>query len=266
MIALLVLFQSLHAQAYSSFNSSSMEWNRLLSVGQGIVAPSYMTSVFENPAGLVYNTNFKFVGSASTNDTSGFRPVGIGAQIYAGSGRVGGTVGAMTSVNNSNGAAFGSSITMPLGIAASLGSVALGVGGSAVISGSGFFVASSTFNIGMIASINHSTSWGLLAYNVLGGGGFGTGFSYSVSNEATLVVDAAVNRTMRGAALKPGIVANIKPIQLALSYGLRIDNSSTSAIATGLSAGFGWESGQSTHWQFYYNELSTLYLALTVRI
>ncbi|MCM0606696.1 MAG: hypothetical protein KA715_11445 [Xanthomonadaceae bacterium] len=118
----------------------------------------------------------------------------------------------------------------------------------------------------MIASINTSTHWGLQAFNILGGGVFGTGFSYNVSNEATLVVDAAVDRGMRGLALKPGIVGNLKPVQLALSYGFRDDNSSTSAILNGFSFGFGWEIGQTAHWQFYYNELSALYLALTVRI
>ncbi|MCM0606695.1 MAG: hypothetical protein KA715_11440 [Xanthomonadaceae bacterium] len=134
-LLLLLLSPSL-SQAYYSYNQTNMEWNRLLSVSQGIAAPSYMSSVFENPAGLVYNTNFKFVGSASTNDTSGgFRPLGIGAQLYGGSGTVGGTIGLMTSLNNSNGSAIGSSITLPLGLAASLGSAAVGVGGLAVISG-----------------------------------------------------------------------------------------------------------------------------------
>lgn len=266
-VTLLALLSSTLSHAYS-YNKSSMEWNRMISVGAGISAPSYMTSVFENPAGLVYNTNFKFVGSASTFDTSGgFRPTIINGQFYTGNGTVGASLGVQTSLNNTNGSAIGSSLNFPVGLAASLGSVAIGLGGTFVATGSGFYVAGSSYNLGMIASINPTTFWGLEAYNIFGGlSGFGTGFSFDVSNTATLVVDGAVDRSLKGLTLKPGMVVNAKPFQLALSYGFQVDNSSSSPISTGLNFGLGAETGQNLHWQFYYNRLSTLYLGLTVRI
>lgn len=252
----------------ASYNRSNMEWSRLISVSNGTASPSYMTAVFENPAGLVYNSNLKFVASASTADTSGsFRPLGMGAQIYGGSGTVGATLGAFTSVNNVNGSAFSQNISVPLGVAASTGSFAFGLAGTYISSGSSVITGATSFNAGMITAVNPTTYWGLQAYNVFGGlSGWGTGFAFDISNSATFAVDGAVDRNLRGLALKPGLVANVKPFQLALSYGFTLDNSGAAPLSTGASFGLGIEAGQTLHWQFYYNQLSELYLALAMRL
>lgn len=251
--------------------SDDLEVSHLLSVGGGISSPSVTSSLVENPAGLAFNQQTKFMAEgAATN--SGLNPIGIGGLFFLGNGSVGGGLGVQTYNGQGNNA--GNITLFNFGISAKVPNmnVAIGAAGSYVISQSGVpaYPNGTTLdsNVGMIVNPDGDVHFGVTAFDVLNGvDAVGAGVSANASDWATFSVDGIMNpQGETGKTVKPAMGIHLASFQFTLGYGIGLDGTDTYWIRRGTAFGMGIQLGMDTHLQFYYNQLALYFLGLTVRL
>jgi hypothetical protein len=245
------------------------EGQHLLSVGAGIASPSAVTGLFsENPAGLVYNSGFSFLGQASTYNDN-FKPLNAGGGLFAGNGTVGGALSLNTTI--ANGATLSNSpLALNWGLAAEIASLktSFGFRGSHIFTSNSAY-AGSTFGLdaGIIIHPKDQSRFGITAYDVNDGIDYmGAGWAYDFNPQATFAIDGTYGFTGGGASLKPGMAVNLDAFHLSSGYGFNVANGGGARIYNGVSLGVGFNAGRSLVVQLYYNQLARYYAGLTITL
>jgi hypothetical protein len=248
-VSLLALLLPVGAQARGSGGDE-----HLLSTAGGIAAPSYSSGVEgENPAGLVYVPNTLFHGSLSSGNDS-FSPLGWGAGLYLGNGKVGGALGVAGST------ASGSDPAAHLGLAATIDALSSAVGVAAFRSFDGDGVE---VNAGFITKPGSDFRVGGTVFGINdGANSFAAGLATEVGSGATFAVDAGYNTDSEGLVVKPGLTIGVSGIRLGVGYGIDVKKGGA-PIGRDFSAGLGIGVGSSTELQFYYNQLARWYGGLS---
>lgn len=247
------------------------EMNHTLSVGAGIASPSVTSSLFENPAGLSYNLQTKFLAEGGSTNNN-FNPIGLGGLFFLGNGFVGGGIGVQTF--NGQGDNAGLLTQLDFGIAAEISSmnISFGATGSYLIQRSGFpqgawYNSNWSSDVGLIYNPRGEVRLGVTAFNVINGvDAIALGIAGDASSWATFVLDGSMNpRTATGKVLKPAMGIHLMDFQFTLGYGLPLDNGSDNWIRRYSSFGLGIRLSYNWHFQAYYNQLALYYLGLTVK-
>lgn len=262
-ILLLIAFllaSSPRAFAYGNYSSNNDNSEYALSTGAGIASPGATASLFENPAGLIYNASTKFEGFASSGD-SNLSPANLGGLAFLGNGSVGASIGAQTST------ASGSGAVLDYGLAATIPSsdISIGLGGTYQLT----YGSSDAWglNAGALFNAHGSTRFGATVYDLTNGvSGFGAGAAFDLSPDATFAIDGGADKNFNGKTLTPGLQVRVAPVELMFSYGIDIDNNGASPIPRGTTLGLGVRVTDTIHLIGYYNELDTYFLALTARL
>ncbi len=232
-----------------------------LSVGAGMASPSETSALFENPAGLVYNSRIQFQGFGSSGNSS-FNPLTAGAGIFLGNGMVGGAINATALTNN-----IGNTLSLQAGLAASIGGrIALGIEGSFLTSNSSAINQFDT-NVGVIFNSHHDLRFGFAALGVVGGvDGYGAGIAYDLNSNATLAFDASTDSGLNTIGGKPALMIHLNPIQLTGGYAFTIKNAVASPLISGASVGVGINLSDKFKLQGYYNQLANYFFGLKVAL
>jgi len=274
LFALLLVFTSTPALArssYGGYGSGTYETSHLMSAAAGIASPSATTSLFENPAGLVYNEDFK-LGLAGASSNNQFNPIGASGTLYLGNGLVGGAIGAQTFSAYQNNAGTVGLVNYGLAVDIRPLGFALGVAGSYLVqtlgAGAGVNPAAPWgLNVGIIGNPTGEVRGGITAFDVLGGvSALGAGLAWDPNGFATLAVDATTNLQFQGTTVIPGISIHVSAVQLKAAYGFGVDNFAGSYARRGGTLGLGIQMSPYFHWQFYYNELALYYASLVFQL
>jgi hypothetical protein len=243
------------------------ETGHILSTGAGISSPSVTSALGENPAGLVYNHQTKFLGALSGGNSS-FNPLGVGGLFFLGNGFVGGGLGIQNYDSQGNGA--GSMRYFQYGMAAFVQgiNIAFGASGSyTLLDGGGSGGNHWGLDLGMIYNPKGDVRLGVTAFNAIDGiNAIGVGVAADVSTYATFALDASTTPQGSGRTLKPAMGIHLMDIQLNLGHGIAIDNDASSWIRRGTSFGLGFRLSPAIHLQAYYNQIAQYYAALTIRM
>ncbi len=225
---------------------------RTVSIGAGIASPSRTSALLENPAGLTLNEATRIQAAAFSGNDS-FDPLGYSGGVFFGNGNA----GAAAQIRRTGADAT----VLDLGIAASLSSFAFGASASKDFDGGW------DSNIGAIFNPKNKVRFGALVYGVIGGpDGYGAGIASSISSDATIALDAAVNNDGEGLTLKPSLGVDFKTIQIVFGYGLEADDNGGSPIPEGFSLGLGFQITQSVHLVGYHNQLDEYYLGVIFKL
>lgn len=244
----------------------------VLSIGAGISSPSVTSALVENPAGLVYNQQTKFLGETAATNAS-LNPIGLGGLFFLGNGFVGGGLGVQTFSGQGNNAGNISIFNFGIAAKATGLNVSIGATGSYVISQSGNATAYANgttldSNIGMIFNPDGDVRFGVTAFDVLNGvDALGAGIAASASDWATFSLDGSMDaKSGNGKTIKPAMGIHLMDFQFTLGYGLGLDNLDTNWIRRGTAFGMGIQLGMEAHLQFYYNQLALYFVGLTIRL
>lgn len=228
-----------------------------LSVSGGIASPSFNSAVFQNPAGLVYNTKFRATAQAALND-----PVTLNAGLLGGNGTFGVGAGLTHGFENEghNSAFYG------LGVEAKSLKLALGLAGFTDLEGGG---ASTTFNAGLLIGTDEKITLGLTAVGLNSSvREWGAGLSVRLEGLTALVLDSTANSEFKNFSLQPGIIVGSEKAALTLSYGFNASDTNLTIasrqLSNGFAAGGSLKVTNSVSWQLYYNQLSKWYTAVSI--
>ncbi|HAR43365.1 MAG TPA: hypothetical protein DCS07_12170 [Bdellovibrionales bacterium] len=226
-----------------------------LAASAGIALPSSATGVFENPAGLAFNSRFRLTVQGQFDS-----PTVLKGGILGGNGSVGGALG-ISKATDKNGQTDG---FVGLGVRVPSNLIALGVAAFAPLSSA---VSDPSFNVGALIGVGNALTLGLLARSIdKGVDEWGAGLKYQASPATYLVLDSAVDSDFNYIAVQPGILIGSNRASLTLSYGFEADGKSghgSGQLHEGFSAGAGFKLGSSASCQFYYQHLAELYAAVS---
>lgn len=218
----------------------------------GIVEPAFSTALLTNPAGLIANSHgLSFTGQAGSNLSSPAGTSGAGGLLYA---QPSYGIGAGLRDLAGNTSAF-------YGMAAEVSSIqtSFGISGYTGISPSG----GTSFNAGIRSSLSPNLKVALESYGLGTFSAWGGGISYQAFPGFHFLSDFACNGSFGGWEAQPGIRVGNETAALSMSYGIS-SNASPGILSSGFAAGAGLKLSQSVVLQAYYNELMTLYAALTL--
>jgi hypothetical protein len=236
--------------------ASGQDDAHLLSLAGGIASPSFNSSLFENPAGLVFNHETRVLGSVAS-ETSNLNPLDLGVGLYLGNGSIGGAFNLNDNTASSGGLGYS------VGLGASIDSLGVAFG-AALHSGSGL---GTSCDLGLLFGPKNKVHGGFTAYDVTNGiSAFGGGIAADVGSGASLGVDASTTPKFKGTTFKPGLSVQASSLQLSMGYGFSVDQSNTSYLRTGVSVGAGVKLTESLHLQAYYNELEEYFAGLSVKL
>ena len=244
------------------------EGAHLLSVGAGISTPSLYSALLENPAGLVFNREYR-VAAAVTSPNSTLNPIRGQIAGFTGNGQLGGGV----SLENYNSQNPGEIVNLHYGMAAIIDQFNFSVGVSGtycfqnVDNAFGEGVSSiNNFNLGFLFDPYGFMRIGIVGYQLVGGAqAIGGGFSYLANPFATLTLDAASNTKFEGATLKPGVALETHDVQLSVGYGIRLDERAPSWLRKGVSIGLGLTFDNALYAQVYYNQFNLYSFSLAYK-
>ena len=239
------------SSAQASMNGSS------LTQGAGVAAPSKTSAIEENPAGLIENGRSTVTGAVRSDSTS-FNPLSYEGLFTAGNGSVGVGLGYFHH-------AGGGKNDLLYGLAAESRSLGLtiGVNGTLALSSGNAF----DLNLGAQFRPQSRVIVGATAYSLKGGvDGYGAGVAYEWSTGALLGVDATSNGSFKGISLKPSLKVTEQNLSLMAGYGFKMTTDApmtkiSDQASLGLSYNFG-----NTDFQFYYQQLDKVYVALSFAI
>ena len=235
--------------------ASNNEDAHLISVGAGIASPSVTSAIWENPAGLVYNQEFKLLGFGYTENSS----VGItdgGGGLFLGNGSIGGGLKVETS---------GGSSTLTAGIGFDVNAINTAFG-AACGSSLGSTISITCSDFGLIYNPAGPTRFG---FDILTSGNaiLGAGLAHDITSDATIDLDAGIPTSGGGLTLKPGVAVHSTVVQVAVGYGFNVSSSSGGAgnIRTGFAAGLGINLSKTFHAQAYYDQIHNYFFGLMAR-
>jgi len=231
------------------------EEDHTVTVSGGIAQPSGATSVFENPAGLAFNSRFRLTAQAMLDS-----PPTLRGGVLMGNGNVGGTAGITRRTDSSN----HSDAFLGMGIQVPALRFTLGVAAFADVNS----VSSPSFNIGALIDSGQALTLGVVARSVDNGvGEWGAGLRYKYSGQTYFVLDSTVDSDFGSLALQPGLMLSASPAALTFSYGFgssqRSSRLHSQQLHEGFSAGASLKLGSTTQCQLYYHHLAELYTAVS---
>lgn len=226
---------------------------RQLSVSGGIASPSFSSAVFQNPAGLTYNSKLRGTIQAKLND-----PFTLHGGILAGNGDFGAAAGlshAFKKNDDSTSAFYG------LGVGAS--KFALGVAGFTNLS-----TSDSHFNAGLMIGPTEPMTLGITAIGIDDGvNEWGLGFAYRFQGLSGFILDTTIDEDFDHVSFQPGIIVGNPKAALTISYGFSTeDHLHSHQLSDGLAVGGSLQLGSSVSWQLYYNQLAKYYTAVAIAI
>lgn len=254
-----------------AYGMDDFEMGHVLSVGAGVSSPSVTSALGENPAGLMYNQQTKFLGEAALTNHS-LNNLGMGGLFYLGNGFVGGGLGIETFNGQGNNA--GSLTLLNFGVGALIEGLNLsfGASGTYTVSQNGATNGTGsgsiwTGNIGLLYNPNGPFRVGATAFHLASTDrAIGLGLAADASTWATFALDGTMNMNGTGPIIKPAMGIHLKDFQCTLGYGLPLDSTATNWIRQGGSLGVGVRLSMNFHLQAYYNHLALYYFGLTIRI
>jgi len=264
-----LLFLSTTGAFTFSWNSQASYQNNISGAG-GIVSPSGVTALGENPAGLVYNKK-TILSTGVTRGTSS-STFGYGGGIFTGNGDVGGGV-SLTGFNSHSGSP-GNVLLLNYGIGINLsgGDFAFGVTGTTTLLEKGEIEGTGTSttwcaDAGIIINPNGRNQWGISVFQLLADViAVGVGYGTRVGQNATFVVDTVYTKPSSTYLVKPGIKAHWSSFQLELSYGQRVLGSGWTWISSGPTVGAGLSVGNNLALTGYINHIAKVYVGLEARL
>ncbi len=271
MLASLLIALAVQSSNAWAYGMEDFETPHALSYGAGVASPSTTTSITENPAGLVFNQEFKILLEGVTN-TYVFDTVGAGGTLYMGNGFVGGGLGLNTFSNTAT-APFTQGI-LNAGIGVLISPINLSIGTSfhyAIwnTTGAGTFWGTNAnwgLTAGLMLNPNGPFRAGLTAYQIGTGAEYvGLGVAADPSDWANITVDATQYIRGAGMVLKPGIGIHLFNFQMGLGYGIPLIVGGM-GTSTGPQIGIGGRFGQNFRVEAYYNQLALISLRLIVMI
>ena len=253
-IHLTLLFCGLYLNA-SCFGAEHLDHE--LSVAAGIASPSETSSVFQNPAGLVFEnkTAVSLMTAFPTNSLT--YPILEGG-IYTGNGNLGASLGIEkpTVAGNSSSLYYGFGFLIP-NISSSFG-----------ISGTTSFNGGSAFNLGALFGTFEKFRVGATVRDFTSSGReWGIGMNYDFSTDASFVLDASLDNSFGNPWLEPALVLRASSAAFTLGYGFAVTSGNSyysSQIADGFAAGLSIKFSQNLNFQAYYQQLSHYLFELTI--
>lgn len=245
------------------------EWGHELSIGGGISSPAATTALSENPAGLVYNHQFKILAQGASQSNA-FNPLGLGGLLFLGNGMVGAGLGVQT-FSDLGGTPGGIGL-LDFGVAADVTSwnFAFGANGRYTLWNTGAPIGTgigATWDVdaGILYNPRGDIRFGLTAFNVLSGvTAIGAGLAADPSSWATFTLDTAKDPRGSGWALAPALGVHLSSFQITYAYGLTLSPGSL-WLRQGSSLGIGVNFGQLAHLELYYNHLALYYAGLMLK-
>jgi len=254
-----------------AYGMDDFEMGHVLSVGAGISSPSVTSALGENPAGLMYNQQPKFLGEAALTQNS-LNNLGLGGLFYLGNGFVGGGLGIETFNGQGNNA--GNLTLLNFGIGAEIQAINLSFGatGTYTLSQNGTTNGAGsgsiwTGNVGLLYNPNGPFRIGVTGFHLASTTrAIGAGIAADASTWATFALDGTINIDGTGPVIKPAMGIHLNDFQCTLGYGLVLDSSAMNWIRQGGSLGVGVRLSPNFHLQAYYNHLALYYFGLTIRL
>lgn len=228
-----------------------------LSASAGVARPSKTTAVFENPAGLVYNSQTSLNLAASFGDSLA-NPV-LEPGLFVGNGSLGASVGYLhPTTSGSGGSVF-------YGAAAEVRSLgtSFGIAGTTFASSGG----GTALNAGALIGAGAPFRVGLEVRNFTGSSReFAAGLNLDLDSSASFIGDLGVDDGFGNPWIQPGLLIQGQKVSLSASYGLRVTGSGggPSGFSDGLAAGLSFRAGQKTSFAAHYHHLSSWYAELTI--
>ena len=262
--SLVLVFILVPTMAFSSGKGGEDEHQ--LSVSGGIASPSFSSAVFQNPAGLVYNSKFKGTAQATLNDFN---------NLYGGVLGGNGSFGAAGGVGHGFQSGGSTSAFYGLGVQSDSLKIAVGLAGFTDLGGGG-----STFNAGVLLGPSEKLTLGLTAIGLNSSvREWGAGIAVRLSGVTGLILDSTVDSGLNNFAIQPGVIVGNEKAALTFSYGLGVANNTEQSWSTrlttsgysrqlsgGFAAGGSLRIGSSASWQVYYNQLAKWYTAISIDI
>lgn len=235
-----------------AFNSNEIH---TLSISGGIAAPSASTSVFQNPAGLIYSSNLSLNAQVSADDSLS-NPSYRGGFLYGGN-----NIGIAGGVGNNSSEASVTSAFFGLAIEISQLSTSFGLSGFTGLSPLG----GTSYNAGVIIMPMSNYQLGFTAIGINSGvQEWGGGVDIKLDSVVSLVLDVSTNKSFNSFNFKPGLGVINQNIGLTISYGTQ--QSGSQELSSGFTIGGSLELRKTLSWQVYYNELAKFYTSLSLRL
>lgn len=224
-----------------------------LAASGGIASPSVTTSVFQNPAGLAYTSRLN-VDAYGGWDSSFNNPTYRGGLAY-GNGNFGLTGGVNILPSASASLAY-------FGLGFYLAGIHTAFGASGTL---GLSPASGTsINVGAMIFPSDKFHLGFTALGINNSiQELGAGIGIALNSNFEFVFDASANSSLGNLNLKPGILITDRNVGVTASYG--IGNGSTQLI-NGFNAGAFISLNNQIKWEVYYNQITTIFTAFSIRI
>lgn len=224
-----------------------------LSVSAGIASPSATSAVYQNAAGLGFNTRTRVEAHSGFGDDD-FSSHAIGAGVTTGNGGFGAAAG----VTHFSGTPATSAAFYGLGIQSR--AVALGVAGFTSLSSGG----GSSFNAGILIGPMEKTRFGITVMDFTRSSReFGFGLSHDLDTTFSIVADAAMDSDFNDLALQPGLIARGNGAALTVSYGFNASGrGGTYQVADGFTVGGSLSLSQRVSLQLYHKQLYRYYAEL----
>jgi hypothetical protein len=241
--------------ATNSFAASgSMGTKHEISAAQGGSSPSDISALFQNPAGLSYNSKFAIDLMGFSNSTS-FNPLQAGVGVYSGNGMFGFGLAATATPSN-----FSNTTSLKGGLGYSFGGrFALGVSGSYATTGGAFDAT-----IGALINSHHAFRVGLAAIGVLNGiDAYGLGLAFDLNQNATIVFDATSNPGFTNINGDPALLINLNMFQLTGGYAFALRGSPG---GTGAHGGLGVKFSEKLALHGYYAQLNQIWFDLKISL
>jgi len=235
------------------FTAESLEAN-IISVSGGIAHPSFNSVIDQNPAGYTYNTKNKI-------SAEGFFPENTEDSIYGTHGFLGNEAfGASLGIRHMN-KTDKNICYYGIGVKIDKFNSSFGLVGKSNITDENH-----NFNAGVLLGTTSQITVGITAYDIKGSpDGYGIGVKYTVSNGASIIIDASSDKELDSFRIKPGLHVQADNLALTVSYGFDTDKENVwaGAMHDDFSAGASYLLFNDFLLQAYYRQLSKIYLSGT---
>ena len=247
--------------AIGGSRGSDEEQDHFLSLAGGIASPSAMTTLTENPAGLIYNLRTKIHLTAATPDAA-LNSFGYSGSFFTGNGYVGAGVGAQ-SYDYQRSTYAGSIALFSFGVGAFFDSLNVSFGLVGITPGSG---TAWGINMGVIYNPKGKARAGATVSQLLDASTVvGLGVAAELNPWADIGIDFVYNVTRPASVIKPELGIHLSGYQMNIGYGFQTVGTPFGGLRQGLSLAFGLNLGSLMLIQLYYNHLAQYMLASTMR-
>ncbi len=250
-------------------STSKCESSHAMTTGSGVVSPSTLATIAENPAGLAYNRQIKVNGSINVqNSTSQLQ---TSFQSAGGNGTMGMGASAhryLDSSSNSSGSIYS------VGLGSFLKSVSSALGGSLRLGMDSAWKnqtvypeMKSNYTIGTLLNANSNKRIGVTAHDVGQANElYSFGVSTSLGQSSFLAVDNSVKLRSSAAMIKPAIGFNSGSAQFSLGYNFPINSNLNAWTQSPWTFGLAIWSGELAKLVMYFNRVELFYLGLTMSL